>query len=395
MDVVIVTWQGGGATQPAFGLGRSLAERGHRVRILAPAAYSQRAAAAGCEHRPLPQALEFDVGKGRAAEDQGEYVDETLLGSGLPLALASEHEAEPADAVVVDYLLRSSLCRAEALDVPWFSLVHMTNRFYGGLHGGDEPWGWRWQYRKLNEIRERLGLAALPIGPDSPSVALMRRATAAISAMPHEFDPWPEPPPPNLTHVGPILEELSAPAWESPWPAEDRRPLVVVSLGSTYMHQEALLGRIATALSGLDTRALLLTGHELDPDELSLDPGVEVRSYVPHSAVLPEAALVVTHAGVGTLLASFAAGVPTLCLPLGRDQDDNAEQLRALGAGVVLDANAGVEEIRASIAAALDSPSLREGAARMAAAVSSCGDGGLKAAEIVERGTVARYSRSP
>jgi MGT family glycosyltransferase len=213
--------------------------------------------------------------------------------------------------------------------------------------------------------------------------------------MPREFDPWPEPPPANLTHVGPIFEELAAPTWESPWPAEDRRPLVVVSLGSTYMHQEPLLGRIATALSGLDARALLLTGHELDPGELSLDPGVEVRSYVPHSAVLPEAALVVTHAGVGTLLASFAAGVPTLCLPLGRDQDDNAEQLRALGAGVVLDSDAGVEEIRASIAAALDSSSLRESAARMAAAVASYGDGGLRAAEIVEQGTVSRYSRSP
>jgi hypothetical protein len=34
----IVTWQGGGATQPAIGLGRMLSERGHEVRIVAPGA---------------------------------------------------------------------------------------------------------------------------------------------------------------------------------------------------------------------------------------------------------------------------------------------------------------------------------------------------------------------
>ena len=31
--VLIVTWLGGGATQPAIGLGRELSARGHRVRI--------------------------------------------------------------------------------------------------------------------------------------------------------------------------------------------------------------------------------------------------------------------------------------------------------------------------------------------------------------------------
>ena len=169
MEVVIVTWQGGGATQPAFGLGRALVGRGHRVRILAPASYEERALAAGCEHRPLPPRLEFDPARGRAAEDQEEYIFETLLGRGLPAALAAECEAEPADAIVVDYLLRSTICQAEALAVPRFLLVHMTHDFYGSWQGGDEPWSSSGQYRELNGTRERLGLEPLAIGPDPPA----------------------------------------------------------------------------------------------------------------------------------------------------------------------------------------------------------------------------------
>ena len=68
--VLIVTWLGGGASQPAIGLGRELSARGHQVRILASARYAARIAAAGCEHAAHPAAAEFDADQGRAMEDQ-------------------------------------------------------------------------------------------------------------------------------------------------------------------------------------------------------------------------------------------------------------------------------------------------------------------------------------
>jgi UDP:flavonoid glycosyltransferase YjiC (YdhE family) len=314
------------------------------------------------------------------------YLDEIVLGTDLPAALAAECEVEPPDAIVVDYLMRSTLCRAEALGIPWFTLVHTTYRFFGPLIGdGEEEWGWRWQYRRVNEIRRRLGLAPLPIGPESLGLTTMRRATGALVAMPPEFDEWEVEAPPNLVHTGPIFEEPpGAVAWDSPWPGEDRRPLVVVSFGSTYMHQEELLGRVASAVSDLDVRALVLTGPELDPGELDLPSSVRTMAFVPHSALLPEAALVVSHGGIGTLMAAFAAGVPTLCIPLGRDQDGNAERLAELEAGAVLSREAGVEEIREACAAAMSSPQIRAGAAAMAAAIGGR-DGATTAAEAVER----------
>ena len=58
--------------------------------------------------------------------------------------------------------------------------------------------------------------------------------------------------------------------------------------------------------------------------------------FVPHGEVLPHASLVVTHAGMGTVMSALSHGVPLLCLPLGRDQFFNAAMVERLGAGRAL-----------------------------------------------------------
>ena len=233
MKVVIFTWQGGGATQPAFGLGRLLAARGDYVRIIAPAAYADRAAAAGCAHRPFPPAVEFDASAGRAMEDQEEFMVETALGDGLPAVLSRELEAEPADVVVVDYLLRSTVAAAEASGAAVVLLFHMSRRWHGRYSDGDDEWSTPWQFRKLNEYRRELGIEELPDdGTDSVATELARRAAGAVIALPREFDDWEPTPPPHVVHVGPIPEEEAVAAWERPWPEDDERPLVVVTFGT-------------------------------------------------------------------------------------------------------------------------------------------------------------------
>lgn len=379
----IMTWQGGGATQPAIGLGRLLAERGAEVRILAPAAYAERVAAADCIHRPLPPGLEFDPGAGRAAEDQESYIDEIVLGLGPAQGLADELAENPADVVLLDYLMRSTITRAESLGVPRVLFFHMAHRFHGSPRGGDEQWGWRWQYRMVNELREGWGLEPLPVGPETLAITLARRAGGAIVAMPREFDPWPEGLPPGVVHVGPVFEEVEAPRWDPPWPGADRRPLAVVTMGSTYMHQEEVLTRIATVLAELGMRVLVLTGYELGAEELDLDGDVAVRDFVPHSAVFPGADLVVTHAGIGTLMAAFAAAVPLLCLPLGRDQGLNAERVAEMGVGLALPPDAPPEQIREAASTVLGSEQMNAAARELATAVAGY-DTPRLVAEVIE-----------
>jgi len=382
--VLIVTWLGGGATQPAIGLGRELSARGHRVRILAPARFAGRIAAAGCEHAAHPPAAEFDAGHGRAMEDQSPFVAATFFGPWLADAMAEQAVLFRPGVVVVDYLLRSAVCEAEAQRIPLVLLLHTAYRFHARVTGDpDAPGGWRWQYRLVNERRVASGLAPLPAGPEPMSVALARRADRALITVPAAFDGWPDPPA-NVVHVGPISEEAAAAPWVPPWPDRDGRPLVVVTLGTTYMHQEGVLRRVLAALDGLGARVLVLTGPELDPSEVPGGPGVRVESYVPHAAVLPHAAVVISHGGMGSLLEAFRAGVPSVCVPLGRDQAENAAAAVEWGAAIALPGDATSGRLRAAITEALASPALRDGARRMAGALAACG-GASAAADEVEQ----------
>jgi len=56
-------------------------------------------------------------------------------------------------------------------------------------------------------------------------------------------------------------------------------------------------------------------------------------------------------------------------MPMGREQHDNAVQVAACGAGVVLAADAGVEEIRNAIREMIATPDYQVGARRMAATI--------------------------
>jgi MGT family glycosyltransferase len=380
--VLIVTWLGGGATQPAIGLGRELSARGHRVRILAPARFAGRIAAAGCEHAAHPATAEFDAGHGRAMEDQSPFLAATFFGPWLAGAVAEQAALFRPGVVVVDYLLRSAVCEAEAQRIPLILLMHMAYRFHARVAGDpDAPWGWRWQYRLVNERRVASGLPPLPAGPEPMSVALARRADRTLVTVPAAFDGWPDPPA-NVVHIGPISEEAAAAPWVPPWPDGYGRPLVVVTLGTTYMHQEGALRRVLAALDGLGTRVLVLTGPELDPSEVPGGPGVRVESYVPHAAVLPHAAVVISHGGMGSLLEAFRAGVPSVCIPLGRDQAENAAAAAEWGAAIALPGDATSGRLRAAITEALASPALRGGARRMAGALAACGGASAAADEI-------------
>jgi rhamnosyltransferase subunit B len=71
------------------------------------------------------------------------------------------------------------------------------------------------------------------------------------------------------------------------------------------------------------------------PEQLPalLPSGVRHFDYVPFSMVLPRAAVLVHHGGIGTAAQGIAAGVPQLVVPSAHDQPDNAVRIHRLGIG--------------------------------------------------------------
>ena len=117
--------------------------------------------------------------------------------------------------------------------------------------------------------------------------------------------------------------------------AQGDKPLVFTP-GSAMLQGEKFFAAAAAACAKLGRRGILLTRFpEQIPHELPA--GVRHFSYVPLSAILPRAAAMVYHGGIGTCAQALDAGVPHLITPMDHDKHDNAARIRRLGVGAELE----------------------------------------------------------
>ena len=125
----------------------------------------------------------------------------------------------------------------------------------------------------------------------------------------------------SLHYTGPFVHQQQRPPVDFPWDRLDGRPLIYASLGTLQNGSEAIFRTIAEACAGLDAQLVISLGAGLDParlGKLAGDPLV-VR-FAPQLEILKRTALVITHAGINTVLESLSEGVPMVAIPLGNDQ---------------------------------------------------------------------------
>ena len=284
-------WAGGGNVGPFLCLAGHLQQRGHEVVAVATRSLEGRLAAAGISLAGAP--------------------DGWLPAGGDLLAAADAH---PPDAVLVDYMLTDALGGAEQLDVPTAALVHTL-------------------YREL-----LVDAAPHPMGMAGPVDALNPGRIAA------------GPVPPTVRYTGPLLEGAGPDAgWQPPGGSG---PLVVVSLGTAGdpAAEVPVLRRVIGVLGTMAVRGFVTAPPYVDAADLGPPPAnVTVAGYVRHAAVLPHADLLVTHAGLGSVNAALAHGVPMVALPFDREQPDNARALVRLGAGVALPLDAPEADLREAL----------------------------------------------
>jgi UDP:flavonoid glycosyltransferase YjiC (YdhE family) len=338
--ILVVTWAGGGNVPPALTLATQLAARGHDVWAVGTEALAARFEADGIRFVPRDVVTEWD-----------------------PAALARDvlAEARKADLVVADYMLPAALSASEAAGVPVVALVHTLYAANLDATGAPHPMGMAGSIDTLATVRADLG-----VPPIATFGSLLDRCASVMVTSPESLDlPSPDRPD-HVRYVGPLLEPPGSDAGWRPPGVDDGRPLVVASLGTTPMDELPVLQRVVTALGTAAVRGIVTLGDHLDASDLDVPDGVQLSPYVRHTAMLPWASTVISHAGLGTLLAGLAHSLPLVCLPLGREQPANADGVARVGAGVVLDPGSPPEVIAHAISRTVSDLELRAGAARMA-----------------------------
>jgi MGT family glycosyltransferase len=388
MNFLLVTIEAGGNVPPVLHLTRELVARGHQVRLLGEPCLEELAKNAGAGFTPFKEYFTKTDRNKDMFDDWKSSKNgfENVIFGPAEIVVRETMEnlqAHPTDVLIVDVVIPAGLIAGEALNIPRVSLFHMPeylpapNRPPGGM-GFTPGNGMLGRMRdrllgkvfnlvfnkylpKFNTIRKSLGLPQLKNIAD-----VFHQADLRIIQTSTAFDFPMMPAPANLRYSGPVLDDPDwVSPWINPWPKEDIRPLVVVSLSSTFQNQKQQIANCINALGKLDVRGLITLGPAMEAAEFSIPDNVKVIANGSHAQIFPHADCVVTHAGHGTVMRALANGVPMVCLPMGRDQGDNAAKVAYHGVGIALTAKAAPDKITSSVKKILGDPNYKNKATQL------------------------------
>lgn len=230
----------------------------------------------------------------------------------------------------------------------------------------------------IRQQAARFGLA------DKRTLADCLSPLAQVSQTTERFD-FPRQSGPTFHHVGPLRLPAST---ESPFTLklDPSRPFVFASLGTLQGWRLPLFTLIARACRAEGAQVLIAHCDRLnDQAELHLlDNGATaVTGFAPQRAALGRAQLVVTHAGLNTVMDALEAGTPQLALPIAFDQPGVAARVAHAGTGLRLFPLFATEKaMRRALRRLLDETGFRTKSAELGLDIASAG-GARRAAQIV------------
>jgi len=348
-----------GDVHPFVGMGRGLARRGWRVTLVTAGYFRGLVEGAGLEFvDPLPEVDFRDMIRDpliwHPLRGTARIIDLAVRPLLEPIHRAVIERHEPGRTIVVGSTLAfGARVAQEQTGVPLVT-VHLSPALFRSGHAGPRVPG-VWVHRGpawfrglqwwlvdtlladpricpwLNAYRGGLGL------PPVVRVARdwLHSPLRVLGLFPEWFAPQQPDWPPQVRLTGfPLYSEEGVVE-----PSADVRgflatgtPPLVFTPGSANVFGRTFFEAAVDACGRLGRRGLLLTRF---PEQLPrpLPDTVRHVDFVPFRWLLPQAAAVVHHGGIGSLSQGFAAGVPQLVMPMGFDQLDNAARLEGMGLG--------------------------------------------------------------
>jgi UDP:flavonoid glycosyltransferase YjiC (YdhE family) len=373
---------------PMLALGARLAARGHEVTLETWSHWRNYVEAAGMRFVAAPEYPVFPT----LERPLGPYEAVVRATAQTRPALA---RAAP-DVVVHDILTLAPALAAELEGVPCATLIpHLYPVGTPGLppyaFGGRRPrtalgatlWrafdrpvrsGLRRGRTELNDTRAQVGL-----GPVARFHGGLSQRLTIVGTFPQlEYPrPWPD----HVHVVGPVM-------WEPPFdpvePPPGQPPLVLVAPSTAQDPDHRLLRAALSGLGRERVRVLATWNSRALRGPVAVPANARLVEWLSYSQTMPGCALVICHAGHGTMVRALAEGVPVLAVPHAGDMAENAARADWAGVGVRLPWRLlSPSTVRLATRRALATASLRSRAHELAA-WSARHDGASRAADLVE-----------
>jgi UDP:flavonoid glycosyltransferase YjiC (YdhE family) len=362
MHILLVPFGSAGDVHPFVGLGLALRARGHRVTFFLHEQFGPLARTLGFETIPL--GVGFSVEEIQDNPDLWHPIRSFPLVMGFAVMAAREvydriaERYTPGETIVAGGSLAFGVRLAQEKLGITAATVHLQpgvlrsvyqSPVYPGLKirdGWPKPlkrllhWGMdalmvdRHLTPGLNAVRAELGLPPVR----RPLESWWNSPQLVLGLFPAWFAP-PQPDWPSQVRLTgfPMYDERDE---TPPDPELDAflaagEPPVVFTPGSAMKHGRPFFEAAAGACRLLGRRGVFLTRF---PEQVpaAMPEGVRHFAYAPFSRILPRAAAIAHHGGIGTTAQGLAAGLPQLVMPLAHDQFDNAARLARLGVGRAL-----------------------------------------------------------
>jgi len=325
---------------PMLALGAELVSRGHEVTYETWSRWREPVEAHGMRFLAAPEYPTFPTRE----QPLGPYEAVVRAAAETRPAVA---EARP-HVVVHDILTLAPALAAELESVPVATLIPHV---YPAMEPGLPPYAfgarlprtscgralWRAFDRpvraglergrtELNDTRRQLGLAPVDRLHGGLSTQLTMVGTLPQLEYPRE---WPA----HVHVVGPLMWE---PPFEEVQPPTGDAPLVLVAPSTAQDPEHRLLRAALRGLAEEPVRVLATWNRRPLPGPVKLGANTRLVEWLSYEQSMPVSALVICHAGHGTMVRALASSCRVLAVPHVGDMAENAARVDWAGAGVRL-----------------------------------------------------------
>jgi MGT family glycosyltransferase len=316
------------------------------------------------------------------------------------------------DVLIIDKISSSIATVADYLGLPF---VTVCNAMLINREPGVPPYSTHWAYSTTPwaRLRNRLGNALVDLLiRDLRQVIVEQRRDwnlppyqrredaysplAQVCQLPEAFDFPRERLPAHFHYIGRFqdpsgTEPITFDNINFPFERLTGQPLIYASLGTLQNQRPEIFECIAKSCMSLDVQLVISLGNpQAQPIDLPGSPIVEPFAH--HQKLIERSKVVVTHAGMNTVLTALGCGVPLVAIPITNEQPGIASRLARTKAGKMLQLSKLNEiTLRTAISEVLSDSSYRIKAQQLQKTIQASG-GVDRVADIIE---MAAQTRQP